>query len=241
MINYPLGRKSIFSFSKISTAIVIMCVCSLSASADNATEFANFNRYAEANQNLQSSPRVVLMGNSITDFWPERGSHLFETHPEITGRGIAGQTSFQFLLRFREDVVNLHPEIVVINYGTNDIALNSGPYDEDKTFGNVLSMVDIARANGIKVVLASCLPAEGFSWRPEVTDAMDKIRSLNARVKAYAEENSIPYADYFSALINEEGTAMKPEYADEKPAVHPNRSGYGVMEQILLEAISQTK
>ena len=211
------------------------------AKATDAMEFANFNRYASANAELTEKPKVVLMGNSITDFWPSRGSHLFEAHPEFTGRGIAGQTSFQFLLRFREDVVNLDPEIVVINYGTNDIALNSGAYDEDITFGNVLSMVDIAKANGIKVVLASCLPAEGFSWRPEVTDAMDKIRKLNARVRAYAEANGIPYADYFSALINDEGTAMNPEYADEKPAVHPNAVGYGVMEEILLSALEEVK
>lgn len=226
---------------KVLTIIVIMCVCFLSASADDATEFANFKRYSEANKSIETAPKVILMGNSITDFWPDRGSHLFETHPEIMGRGIAGQTSFQFLLRFREDVINLHPEIVVINYGTNDIAMNAGPYNEDITFGNVLSMVDIARANGIKVVLASCLPAEGFSWRPEVTDAMNKIRSLNERVKAYAEENDIPYADYFSALINEDGTAMKSEYANEQPAVHPNTLGYSVMEEILLSTIEKLK
>ena len=102
-------------------------------------------------------------------------------------------------------------------------------------------MVDIARANGIKVILASCLPAEGFSWRPEITDAMPKIKSLNARVKEYAESEGIPYVNYFDALINEDGTAMSPLYADEKPAVHPNKNGYAVMEQLLLDAINQVK
>lgn len=241
MISYPLGRKPLFSFSKISTAAVIMFICSFSANAEDAPKFANFARYEAANKSLKTNPQVVLMGNSITDFWPARGSHLFDTHPEIVGRGIAGQTSFQFLLRFRQDVIDLHPEVVVINYGTNDIALNSGAYDEDVTFGNVLSMVDIARANGIKVILASCLPAEGFSWRPEVTDAMDKIKSLNARVKAYADLNGIPYADYFSALVNEEGTAMNPAFADERPAVHPNQAGYAIMEEILLNALDKVK
>ena len=239
MISYPLGRKSLFTAPKFATAVVLLCVVSFSATAEDAPKFANFERYALANDTLKAAPKVVLMGNSITDFWPQRGSHLFETHPEITGRGISGQTSYQFLLRFRQDVVDLHPEIVVINYGTNDIALNSGPYNEDYTFGNVRSMVDIARANGIKVVLASCLPAEGFSWRPEVTDSMDKIRSLNSRVKEYAETNGIPYADYFSALVNEKGTAMNPEFADESPAVHPNKTGYAIMENILLEALKQ--
>lgn len=207
--------------------------------AEDAIEFANIKRYSEANAALpaDANVKVVLMGNSITDGWPRKGAHLFETHPEIVGRGISGQTSTQFLLRFRNDVVNLHPEIVVINYGTNDIAQNTGTYSEDFTFGNVLSMVDIARANGIKVVLASTLPAEGFRWRPEVTDAMDKIRSLNARVKAYADAEGIPYVDYFTALLNEDGTAMDARYASDTPGVHPNEAGYEVMEAVLLEVL----
>ena len=243
MVSYPIGRRKLFSFARLSAAGAVLLLLALPTKAENAVNFANFQRYAEANANLDadSTGRIVLMGNSITDFWPARGSHLFETHPEIVGRGIAGQTSYQFLLRFRQDVVNLNPEIVVINYGTNDIAENSGPYDENLTFGNVRSMVDIARANGIKVVLASCLPAEGFSWRPEIKDAMTKIKSLNARVKEYAESQNIPYADYFSALVNDEGTAMNPKYADEKPAVHPNKEGYAVMERILLDAVSKVK
>lgn len=243
MLSYPLGRKRIFSVRRVVAAGVALLAVSVPAMAENAPEFANFKRYEEANAALADSVpgRVVLMGNSITDFWPVRGPHLFETHPEFVGRGISGQTSYQFLLRFRRDVVDLNPEIVVINYGTNDIALNSGPYDEDLTFGNVRSMVDIARANGIKVILASCLPAEGFSWRKEVTDAMPKIRSLNARVREYAESEGIPYVDYFSALVNDEGTAMNPSYADENPAVHPNKAGYAVMEELLLRAVDSLR
>ena len=147
----------------------ILCLCAPSLLAQTHDKFANFGRYGQANVELgapdKKAKRVVLMGNSITDGWPRISSQFFKDHPYIIGRGIGGQTSYQFLLRFREDVVNLKPKIVVINYGTNDIALNTGPYDEDKTFGNVLSMVDIARANKIKVILTSCLPAGGFSWR----------------------------------------------------------------------------
>ena len=243
-LSYPLGRKlRFFSFSRVAATAVLALVAFTPAMAEDAPKFANYDRYAEANKALpaEAEGRIVLMGNSITDFWPSRGSHLFESHPEIIGRGIAGQTSFQFLLRFRQDVVDLNPEIVVINYGTNDIAENSGPYEEEITFANVKSMVDIARANGIKVILASCLPAEGFSWRSEIKDAMPKIKSLNARVKEYADSEGIPYVNYFDALINEDGTAMNPLYADEKPAVHPNKTGYGVMEQILLDAIDKVK
>ena len=230
--------------SVVLTVAASLCAA-VPAGAVEALKFARLSRYAEANAQLAAQPadphRVVLMGNSITDFWPKRGPHLFETHPEIVGRGISGQTSWQFLLRFRSDVIDLHPEVVVINYGTNDIALTAGTYDEDATFGNIRSMVDLARANGIGVVLASCLPAEGFSWRPAVTDAMDSIRSLNARVRAFAEAEGIPYADYYSALVNAEGTAMDSRYANDRPAVHPNAEGYAVMEGILLDAIARAR
>lgn len=236
------GLKSVRAAMRTFTAVTAIAATQ-QAVAEDVLQFAGLNRYAEANDSLPShsvhGDRVVLMGNSITDFWPARGKHLFESHPEIIGRGISGQTSSQFLLRFRRDVVDLDPDIVVINYGTNDIALNAGPYDEDLTYGNVLSMVDIARANGIRVVLASCLPAEGFSWRPEVTDAMDKIRSLNARMQKYAESHGIPYADYFSVLVSDDGEAMNPAYADERPAVHPNAAGYAVMEKVLLKALDE--
>ena len=130
-------------------------------------DFANWNRYAQQNKELglpaKGEKRVVLMGNSITDNWASMRKDFFQENALI-GRGISGQTSYQFLLRFREDVINLHPRVVVINYGTNDIAENTGPYDEDLTFGNVLSMVELARQHKIKVILTSCLPASGFGW-----------------------------------------------------------------------------
>ena len=198
-------------------------------------EFANWKRYADANKELgapaKGEKRVVLMGNSITDGWPRTRPEFFKDN-NLIGRGIGGQTSYQFLLRFREDV---------INYGTNDIAENTGAYDEDLTFGNVLSMVELARYHKCKVILTSCLPAGGFSWRPSVTDSMDKIRSLNARVKAYAEANKIPYVDYFSAMVNAEGTAMKAELANDNPGVHPNAEGYAVMESLLLPVIKKLR
>lgn len=213
----------------------------LTANAQQHDQFANFNRYAQQNRELGKpslrKKRVVLMGNSITDGWPGHSPEFFKQHPYLVGRGISGQTSYQFLLRFRQDVINLMPKIVVINYGTNDIALNTGPYDEDKTMDNIMSMVDIARANKIKVILTSCLPAEGFSWRPEVKDAMSKIRHLNARVQEYAKKNKIPYVDYFSAMVSADGTCMNPDYAQDSPGVHPNAEGYKVMESLLLPVI----
>ena len=208
-------------------------------------EFGNWKRYAQANRELgapdKKAKRVVLMGNSITDGWPRVSSQFFKDHPYIIGRGIGGQTSYQFLLRFREDVINLQPKVVVLNYGTNDIAENTGAYDEDLTFGNVCSMVELAKYHKCKVVLASCLPAGGFNWRPEIKDAMEKIRHLNARVQEYAKKNKIPYVDYFSAMVTADGKAMRPELAQDTPGVHPNEAGYKIMESLLLPVIEKLR
>lgn len=203
-------------------------------------DFAQFDRYAKANAELpapaKGEKRVVFMGNSITDIWAAKHPDFFKNHGYV-GRGISGQTSYQFLLRFRQDVINLKPQLVVINYGTNDIAENTGAYDEDQTFNNVCSMVDMARANDIKVILCSTLPAENFSWRPNITDGMQKIRHLNDRVKAYCQANNIPYVDYFSAMLSEDGMGMKKEYQHD--TVHPNVKGYDVMEAIIVPAIEK--
>lgn len=203
-------------------------------------DFAHFDRYAKANAELpapaKGEKRVVFMGNSITDIWAAKHPDFFKNHGYV-GRGISGQTSYQFLLRFRQDVINLKPQLVVINYGTNDIAENTGAYDEDQTFNNVCSMVDMARANHIKVILCSTLPAENFSWRPNITDGMQKIRHLNERVKAYCKANNIPYVDYFSAMLSEDGMGMKKEYQND--TVHPNVKGYDVMEAIIVPAIEK--
>lgn len=224
--------------------IALLLFIALSASAQRHDEFANWKRYADANKELgapaKGEKRVVLMGNSITDAWPNMRPDFFRENALI-GRGISGQTSYQFLLRFREDVINLQPKVVVINYGTNDIAENSGPYDEDKTFGNVCSMVELARYHKAKVILTSCLPAGGFGWRPSITDAMPKVKSLNERVKAYAKANKIPFVDYFSAMVSADGTEMNPALAKDKPGIHPNEEGYKVMESLLLPVIQKVR
>lgn len=224
---------------KLLTIAMILCSTAVMAQ-NNHHSFANFARYAQANKELpapkKGEKRVVFMGNSITDNWAAMRPDFF-TKNGFVGRGIGGQTSYQFLLRFREDVINLQPKLVVINYGTNDIALNTGDYDEDLTFGNVCSMVDLARANGIKVILTSCLPAEFFPWRTEVKDAMEKIRHLNARVEAYAKANKIPYVSYFDAMVSADGKRLNTNYSPEQ--VHPNHAGYEVMEALILPAIKK--
>ncbi|NCC09862.1 MAG: acylneuraminate cytidylyltransferase [Bacteroidia bacterium] len=203
-------------------------------------DWANLKRYASENKHLAQptveKKRVIFMGNSITEGWVKTHPDFFITHRYI-GRGISGQTSAQFLVRFREDVINLSPAVVIINAGTNDVAENTGSYHEAVTFGNILSMVELAQAHGIKVILSSVLPAEGFKWNPAITDAMTKIRSLNALLKAYANEHHLPYADYFSALVTSDGKALQPIYTND--SVHPTAEGYTAMERIIQPIIEE--
>lgn len=220
--------------------MIAMLLTSSTLHAQTYDQFANLGRYAKQNAALgepkKGEKRVVFMGNSITEGWVRLHPEFFKENGYI-GRGISGQTSYQFLLRFRQDVVNLKPRVVVINYGTNDIAENTGAYNEDYTFGNVCSMCEIAKANHIKVILTSCLPARFMPWRQQLPNIMDKIRHLNGRVKAYAKENKIPYVDYFSSMLAPDGGGMDTRYTPEQ--VHPNLEGYKVMEDLIVPAIKK--
>lgn len=200
------------------------------------TDWANFNKYKEANMKVKASgkkPKAVFMGNSITEFWVYQDPAFF-TENNFVGRGISGQTTPQMVLRFRPDVIDLHPEIVVINAGINDIAENTGPYNEDETMGNIISMVELAKANKIKVVLASIHPASGFPWNPELKGVPEKIISLNARIKKYAADNHLTYLDYHSTMKNERN-GMNPDMAED--GVHPTLAGYKVMERLAKIAV----
>ena len=221
--------------------LVVAAGLSLGVCPADAQDWAGRQKFAAANVALpalaEGRPRVVLMGDSITEIWPDRHPVFFEESGYI-GRGISGQVSAQMLVRFRQDVIDLHPTVVVINAGTNDVAENQGPYDEDYTLGNIISMTELAQANGISVVLTSVLPAAGFRWRPAITDAADKIAALNARIRAYAAEKGIPYVDYYSALVvDDPSRALNPAYSND--GVHPVAAGYVVMEPLLLEAVGK--
>lgn len=197
-------------------------------------DWAQHGRYAAANSELPvpaaGEHRVVFLGNSITDHWADMRPAFF-TDNNYVGRGISGQTSYQFLLRFREDVIKLHPEAVVINAGTNDCAENTHPFNIELTMGNIESMVELAKAHGIKVILASVLPATQFSWNPSITDAPKRVAALNERIKRYAHENAIPYVDYYSAMVAGPDGTMNPAYSND--GVHPTHAGYEVMEPIV--------
>jgi alpha-L-fucosidase len=201
-------------------------------------DWPNLKKYSQANANLSKlsnkEERVVFMGNSITENWVKFHNEFFEENQYI-GRGISGQTSAQMLTRFRPDVIDIEASVVVIHAGTNDIAANRGPVTLEQIAGNIFSMTELAKANGIKVVLASVLPANSYAWRPAIYPA-DKIIALNEMIKTYANKNHILYLDYYSAMVDS-NKGLKKEYG--RDSVHPNLAGYQVMEPLVKEAIKK--
>ena len=174
-------------------------------------DWADLERYREADSALpepqKGEQRVVFMGNSITDAWP---SDFFANRPYFN-RGISGQTTPQMLLRFRADVINLKPKVVVILAGVNDIAGNTGPSTLEMITDNIASMCELATAHHIKVILCSVLPANTFPWSPGIEPA-DSIIELNRRYKEYADKNGNIYLDYYSSMVDAE-KGLKAEYA----------------------------
>ncbi len=219
--------------------ILIGVIGRMSLHAQNG-DWANLTRYVKANETLLQQTlqtrQVVFMGNSITENWVRFHPEFFKNNGYV-GRGIGGQTSYQFLLRFREDVIQLRPKLVVINAGTNDIAENTGTYHEDYTFGNIVSMVELAQANHIKVILTSVLPATCFKWNPTIEEVASKIAKLNMRIAHYAQKHHILYVDYYTEMIGNDGKELNPAYT--KDGVHPTLDGYMIMEKLIKNAIDQ--
>lgn len=228
-------------FLKLGLCLAVTLVfSSMEVMAQKNNDWARLGRYAKANKELpapaKKEKRVVFMGNSITEGWVKIRPDFFEENGYI-GRGIGGQTSYQFVVRFRPDVINLKPKLVVINAGTNDVAENTGPFDLQTTFGNIVSMVELAKANKIKVILTSVLPAAKFGWNKSIKDAPAKIEALNALIKEYAKKNKIPYVDYYTPMVTGADRALNPAYS--KDGVHPTAAGYEVMEALIKPAIDK--
>jgi len=207
----------------------------------NAQNWMNTARYAKQNQKLMEdkiTPDVVFIGNSITEAWANNYPDFFANN-NYEGRGISGQTTPQFLLRFRHDVINLHPKIVVINGGINDIAENTGPYDHDVTFSHIQSMAELAMSNNIKVILTSVMPASGIPWRLDIKNTPDKIIALNNSIREYARQKNIPYLDYYASMVDEknEKKAMIADYTTD--GVHVTEAGYKVMEKLVKQMIDK--
>ena len=202
-------------------------------------DWPNLNKYAIENKNLSNvsnQDRIVLMGDSITEFWKTTDNTFFQ-NTTLINRGISGQTTSQMLLRFRQDAINLKPEIIVILAGINDIAENTGPISLENILGNILSMAELAKTNNIKIVLSSVLPANKFPWRPDLQPA-EKVIELNAMIEKYCQENKIPYIDYYSKMVdNQKGLDAK--FTND--GVHPTLAGYKIMEPLLKEALAKTR
>ena len=201
-------------------------------------EWPNLAKYQEDNLKLglplPDENRVVFMGNSITEGWAQLCSDFFKGKSYIN-RGISGQTTPQMLVRFRQDIVNLLPKVVVILAGTNDIAGNTGPSTLEMIEDNIASMVDIAKANNIKVVLCSVLPAHYYPWKPRLNPA-EKIVNLNEWIKNYAVKNEIYYIDFFTPM-SDERNGLKVEYSED--GVHPNKADYKLMNPLVEKAIAE--
>jgi lysophospholipase L1-like esterase len=172
------------------------------------------------------------MGDSITDFWATVDPKFF-ARADFIDRGISGQTTMQMLLRFRQDVIALKPAVVHIMGGTNDIAGNTGPMELPAIEANIASMVDLARANDIQVVIGSVLPATHFSWRPGI-DPGPKIVAFNKWLKSYSQARRLTYVDYYSALTDG-ALGMKPGFTSD--GVHPSLPGYLIMDPLANAAI----
>jgi lysophospholipase L1-like esterase len=227
----------------LSFIIILMSAGSISLVAQNNAEkerlqsdWANLARFRDNNIEIglpaTGEKRIVFMGNSITEGWLQVSPGFFSGKPYVN-RGISGQTTPQMLIRFRPDVINLKPAVVVILAGINDIAGNTGPSSLEMIQDNLASMVDIAHANGIRVVLSSVLPAYDFPWRPGLEPA-EKVVQLNAWIKNYAAAHGCIYLDYFTPMADEKH-ALKAEYTAD--GVHPNLAGYKIMEPLAEKAI----
>lgn len=199
-------------------------------------DWANLKKYATENKQLmqlQNANTIVLMGDSITEFWKLNDEAFFASN-NLINRGISGQTTPQMLLRFRQDVIDLKPSKVVILAGINDIAENTGPISLEAIFGNIVSMVELAKANNIKVVLCSVLPSNKFNWNPKIEPA-DKVIALNRLIKGYALKNNVAFVDYYSSMVDaNKGLDIK--YGED--GVHPNLNGYKLMESLLLKVLN---
>jgi lysophospholipase L1-like esterase len=216
----------------------LFCATMGPAHAADPQDWAGLRHFQAANAALAPATpptrRVVFMGDSITEGWSNSRASVF-TGPERINRGISGQTTPQMLLRFRQDVIALKPRAVVILAGTNDIAGNTGPATLEEIEGNIASMAELARAQGLRVVLCTVLPAKRYPWAPELQPA-PRIVALNAWIKAYATQHRLVQVDFHGPLADAE-QGLGSEYSGD--GVHPNDAGYAVMQRLIEPALAR--
>ncbi|MDD2960520.1 MAG: GDSL-type esterase/lipase family protein [Muribaculaceae bacterium] len=227
-----MKRFILFSISFIFLAAIFT---QLTFGEKKIKDWADFGRYKAANSKILKPVDVVFMGNSITDHWDNNDSLFFDNN-NFADRGISGQTSCEMVVRFRQDVIDLKPKAVVILAGINDIAENIGRISNKDIMGNIMSMCELATANGIKPILCSILPCDRFGWNAKIKPA-ERVKEMNVLIRKYAKENNFYYVDYHSALGLPNG-ALPAEIAPD--GCHPNLDGYKVMEKLVLKGIAAT-
>jgi len=222
----------------VAVAFIALCNLATLGAQTLPADWAALGRYRQANAELRppavGENRVVFMGNSITQGWATYFDSLFPGKPYI-GRGISGQTTPQMLVRFRQDVIALHPKVVVILGGTNDIAGNTGPSTLEMIEDNLASMTELAQASRIRVVLASVLPVADYPWRRGL-DPAPKIVALNAWIRQYAARAGAVYLDLHTPMADEHN-GMKADLSGD--GVHPNAKGFALMSPLTQRAIEE--
>jgi len=222
----------------ITRTILHLFIFLFMSTISQAQDWANLNRFKKDNSVLPTPSanenRIVFMGNSITESWSALNPSFFEGKPYVN-RGIGGQTTPQMLVRFRVDVIDLQPKVVVILAGTNDIAENTGPTTLEAIFDNIASMAELAESHGIKVVLTSVLPAYDYPWRTGLHPNI-KIPELNRMIKKYAQKQNFIYLDFFKKMSTKNNAFIEKYTYD---GVHPNKEGYEFMGPLTEKAISK--
>ena len=207
-----------------------------------ARDFAELRRFRDENGGIKTADsRVVFMGDSITDLWRQPQFGGFFPRKPYVDRGISGQTTPQMLLRFRQDVIALHPAVVVILAGTNDIAGNTGPETDEEIEGYLTSMCELAQANGMRVVLSSITPVSDYHRRPPAPPMTtrrppQRIAALNSWIRDYASSHHHVYLDYFTAMVDSAGM-LREEFSEDD--LHPNAKGYAVMGPLAEAAVEK--
>jgi len=238
----------VFGCAAAQTAAADPCAdtkAQLTRAENRLKDWPALARYRDANGQLaqpsKNEARVVFMGDSITDSWDDPKYGGFFPGKPYVDRGISGQTTPQMLVRFRPDVIVLHPKVVVILAGTNDLSGNTGPTTLEAIQDNLVSMAELAKSNSIKVVLASILPVSDYEQRDgkpivqTVRRPPEKIKALNEWMRSYAAKNNLTYLDYYSAMMDEKGF-LKDELSED--GLHPNAKGYEVMAPLAEAAIA---
>ena len=225
---------------KNSLLIVILFTSFIAFAQDKTkTDWPDLKKYQMENATIappaKGEKRVVFMGDSITEFWKTADGDFFHDNNYID-RGIKGQTTSQMLARFHQDVIALHPAVVVILAGTNDIAQNEGPVPMKDIYAKIVAMAQLAQENHIKVVLCSVLPVYDFPWNHGIQPA-EKVVQLNNMISAYCMKQNVPYVDYYTKMVDDR-KGLRSIYTYD--GVHPLKAGYKIMEPLVKNAIKKT-